>query len=73
MGRMTKGQDITVKEIEQGLRRFALGLSIWSPGDGWTRYKVTNLEGSRDFTNNMNLAELRAWYKGYMFRADAIL
>lgn len=34
-----------------------LGYSVWSPGDGWTRYQLTADYGSRTFGHVMKLGE----------------
>ncbi|MDD5453993.1 MAG: hypothetical protein PHW62_00635 [Candidatus Ratteibacteria bacterium] len=60
-------KDIGVKIIEKDLLKYGLRVSQWSPGDGWTRHKITDMDGSRDHSQNMTLVELRAWFRGFMF------
>ena len=35
-----------------------LGMSIWSPGDGWTRYALESLDQGRAFTPAMTVAQM---------------
>lgn len=30
-----------------------LALRTWSPGDGWTRYRITNADGAAEYGHNM--------------------
>ncbi len=60
-------KDITVALMDRQLAQHGLRIGQWSPGDGWTRYKITNMEGSQEFSQNMTMAELRAWFRGYQY------
>ena len=60
-------KDITISFMEQKLLPHGLRISKWSPGDGWTRHKVTDPEGGREYSQNMTMAEMRAWFRGFMF------
>lgn len=60
-------KDITVNQMESNLMQYGLRISRWAPGDGWTRYKISNQTGDTDFSMNMTMAELRAWFRGFMF------
>ena len=60
-------KDIGAKIIEANLLLHGLRVSQWAPGDGWTRYRITDLEGGREHSQNMTMVELRAWFRGFMF------
>ena len=62
-------KEISPEYIRTELKKYGLGISSWSPGDGWRRYKVVRFEGhgERDMTMNMDFKELRAWFNGFMF------
>jgi len=59
--------DIKASIIEKNLILHGIRFSKWSPGDGKTRYRITNMEGGREFSPNMDLSELRGWFRGFMF------
>lgn len=60
-------KDITVSYMEKNLIQYGIRISAWAPGDGWTRYRITDLEGGREFSQNMTMVELRAWFRGYQY------
>lgn len=60
-------KDLTSNEIDKRMQQYGMRISQWSPGDGWTRHKVTDKDGGREHSQNMTLAELRAWFRGFLF------
>ena len=55
-----------MQNLREHKELFPSGLIMqrWSPGDGWTRYKLTNLEGSRDYSQNLKIGEMLEFLRG---------
>lgn len=63
---------MTKQEMTNAITKIAahvnaeLSLSTWSPGDGWTRYRISKAEGSGEshYTPNYTKKEMTAYLWG---------
>ena len=49
-----------------------IALTEWSPGDGWTRYSLSDETGSRRYSDNFTLSEMYAFMSGLIAEMDGL-
>ena len=72
---MSKGTTVFRNKISErdllwnALKNHGLDLIVSNPGDGWTRYRVTNGTGS-DITHDMDMKSFKIWLAGFIYAKE---
>lgn len=48
----------TLNKMMERKHRPTYALSMWSPGDGWTRYRLTSADQSHEISHSCTLREI---------------
>ncbi len=63
----------TLLKVAQVLTKRDLEIGKWSPGDGWTRYRVEEAGGSCNVSHYLTKGECEQWLRAYIEGAESAL